>query len=168
MKDGAPTDPLNWQEKSVETHALKFTPNNPRQISTKNFTSLKDKIKRYGYHDRIKVQPDLTMIGGNMRLRALIDLNIQIVPVLIASRALTDAEMKDLIVTDNLHDGEWDMNIISSTYDANELIGLGFPEGLIDYPEDSKEEKKKVSKEESELAELLDFCPHCGHAIPSK
>lgn len=158
--------PINWAEKEVALQDLKFTPDNPRRITGLSFDRLKDKIKRFGYHSRIKVQPDLTIIGGNMRLRALTELNVLRVMVLVPDRALTPDEYKQLVVQDNLLDGEWDMDVLGANYEIAELENMGFPEKLLEYPEE-KTPEDKLSDDADHFDAFLNFCPHCGHSLPS-
>lgn len=80
--------------------ALKLWDKNPRSIKTERFTELKTRLTRLGQTKPLRVTKDGTVIGGNMRLRAMKELGIKQVWVSV-SEATTDREIFDEALTDN-------------------------------------------------------------------
>ena len=153
-----------WNEQEIEVGEIKFTPDNPRRITKEAFNRLKQKIKEQGYHCRLIVQPDLTLAGGNQRLRALQELGFNKIKVLVPSRELTPEEYRKLVITDNLQDGEWDVDLLSANYDFDELKEWGFPASLLE----SDMELEEDNEERTNGAMDDKICPHCGKNINEK
>lgn len=68
----------------METRKVKDLKNwdkNPRSITTTGFERLKKQIKRLGKYKPLLITADGTVIGGNMRLRALEDMGVDEVKV---------------------------------------------------------------------------------------
>lgn len=122
---------INWTETTAAVSKLRPYERNPRRISKESYARLLLSLKEMGYHQRIICQPDMTVIGGHQRIRALKELGIKTVAVLIPDRELTKDEYKRLLVQDNLSFGEFDMDILSSDFEAEDLIAWGMPENLL-------------------------------------
>jgi len=122
---------INWTETTAAVSELRPYERNPRRISKESYARLLLSLKEMGYHQRIICQPDMTVIGGHQRIRALKELGIKTVAVLIPDRELTKDEYKRLLVQDNLSFGEFDMDILSSDFEAEDLIAWGMPENLL-------------------------------------
>lgn len=80
--------------------SLKLWDKNPRSIKTDRFNELKKSITELGFNDVLKITEDGTVIGGNMRLRALEELGWQDVPVVVTN-AKTDSEILRIALRDN-------------------------------------------------------------------
>ncbi len=79
---------------------LKLWDKNPRSIKEDRFAELKNRLKRQGQIKPVLVTADGTVIGGNMRLRALKSLGVNDVWVSVQP-VTTDKEIFDLALTDN-------------------------------------------------------------------
>jgi ParB-like chromosome segregation protein Spo0J len=79
---------------------LKLWDKNPRSIKEDRFEELKTRLKRQGQIKPVLVTQDGTVIGGNMRLRALKSLGVNDVWVSVQP-VTTDKEIFDLALTDN-------------------------------------------------------------------
>lgn len=79
---------------------LKLWGRNPRGIKTDRFNELKARLKRQGQIKPVLVTEDGTVIGGNMRLRAMQELGWSEVWVSVTD-AKTDKDIFDLALTDN-------------------------------------------------------------------
>ena len=55
---------ITWQEASIKLSQLKEYTNNPRKITKEMLDKLASHIKEDGYHQRIIVDNDYTIIGG--------------------------------------------------------------------------------------------------------
>lgn len=128
---------------------------NPRKISKEKLEALQDKIQRLGFHNPIKVDENLTVLGGNQRLKALLkiagkDLEV---PVMFPNRPLTKEEKDEIIITDNVSDGEWDWEKLLKEWDKEDTTKWGLDWNDCDFDEteenleidtDIEIEKKKV------------------------
>lgn len=123
---------ITWTEKNVPLVDLKPYERNPRVITKAAYEKLKKAIADLGYHQRIIVQPDLSVIGGHQRIRALTDLGIKTINVLIPNRPLTVPEFRQLLVQDNLAFGDFDMDILSADFEKEELLDWGMPPSALD------------------------------------
>ena len=63
---------INWKNASVNIAELKDYEFNPRKIADKEIEKLTSHIKEDGYHQRIIVNSDYTIIGGHQRKKALL------------------------------------------------------------------------------------------------
>lgn len=130
-----------WQIKQVKLGDLIPNAKNPRKISKEKLAALQDKIERLGFHNPIKTDENLNVLGGNQRLKALLKIAGKdlIVPVMFPTRPLTQEEKDEIIITDNISDGEWDWDILTAEWDKDltESWGLNWD----DAPQASAEEE---------------------------
>lgn len=124
----SPALAIQWTEQVVPVAKLKPYERNPRRISEKAFEKLKASLAESGYHQRITVNADLGVVGGHMRIRALKELGIREVPVLVPDRNLTEAEFRRILIQDNLPFGEFDFDELANGFDIDELVEWGFNE----------------------------------------
>ena len=102
----------------------------------------------------IVVNPDMIVLGGNMRLKAAKAAGLTEAPVYVAT--WEESKAKEFIVKDNVGFGEWDWDILANEWDATELDEWGLDvwqpeeeekEGLTDpdeVPEAPEEPKTKL------------------------
>lgn len=119
---------IEWLEQEVAVADLQDFDRNPRKISAESFNRLVDDIRTNGYHQRIIATPDLRVIGGHQRKKALIELGIETIRVLVPDREISDEKFREMLVKDNLPFGEFDFGILEQDYDFDELVGYGMPE----------------------------------------
>ena len=106
---------------------IKPNPNNPRHIKKDKFDKLVNSIKQFP--EMLEARPlilnkDNVVLGGNMRLQALIKAGILDVPVIYVD---WDADKQsEFIIKDNLSYGEWDYDIIANEWDVIKLDDWGF------------------------------------------
>jgi len=119
---------------------LKANPTNPRVLRDEKFLKLKASIQSFpdmlNYRSIVAVTDTdgkLMVLGGNMRLRALQDLGIKEVPVLLADH-WTEEQRREFIIKDNVGFGEWDWEQLANEWDAKDLAdwGLDFPGAEVD------------------------------------
>lgn len=119
-----------WPIKTLKVKELFPNEKNPRKISDHNFQRLKKKIEKQGFHTPPKIDNDGVLLGGNMRYRALVDMGMGDleIPVMYPPKQLTEKERQEVIVSDNLQEGEWDFDVLANEFDIdlNEL-GLEIP-----------------------------------------
>jgi DNA modification methylase len=123
---------IEWNEKTVKVSDLKPYERNPRTMTKEAFTKLKASLRDNGYHQRIIAQPDGAGIGGHQRIRALNELGITEIKVLVPNRQLSFEEFRRILVQDNLPFGEFDFDILSADFEVDELKDWGMPAFMID------------------------------------
>lgn len=140
-----------WQVKTMKIGDLVPNAKNPRKISKEKLEALQDKIQRLGFHNPIKVDENLTVLGGNQRLKALLkiagkDLEV---PVMFPNRPLTKEEKDEIIITDNVSDGEWDWDVLTKEWskELTESWGLNWDEC------DTVEEKQIKDEKDDDIPE---------------
>lgn len=105
---------------------LKLNDRNPRTIKGEKFEKLKRSIKEFDKMLSLRpivVDSDLMVLGGNMRLRALLANGYTEVPdewVKVAD-ALTEEEKRRFIIEDNTDFGEWDWDMLFNEWDTEAL-----------------------------------------------
>lgn len=124
------------------------------------FAKLKQSIAADGYHSRIKTTPDYRVVGGHQRLRALQELGFETVAVLVSSRHLSDEEFKRILIRDNHSNGVFDMDVLASMFDLEELRAFGLHEVMQIPPVDDGEEPPP--------GKALVKCPGCAKIFPVK
>lgn len=133
---------------------------NPRTIKKADMDRLVDSIKIYGLwkHRPITLSDrtgKLVVIAGNQRLKAAKKLKLKEVPTVVYSD-LTEDEEKNIIIRDNINNGEWDFNALKVDdvwKDTDfDFMGLTIPEDT----EPKKSKKKSVEEDEPEDDALND------------
>ena len=92
--------------KSVSINLLKLSDYNPREISEKDFQSLKNSLKEFGFVEPIVANKQNEIIGGHMRFRAAQELGIKEIPVVYVD--LPEGKQKLLNLALNRISGRWD------------------------------------------------------------
>lgn len=101
---------------------------NPRELTEKQFSDLKDSIKRFGFVDPIivninKERKDI-VIGGHQRLKIAEHLGIETVPTV--ELDLTIDKERELNVRLNKNTGKWDFDMLANHFEMDELKDWGF------------------------------------------
>ena len=150
-----PSRPLSF--KLTKLSEIRENPNNPRTIKEDKFEKLVRSIQTFPEMLEarpIVVNPDMIVLGGNMRLKACKAAGLTEAPVYVAS--WEESKAKEFIVKDNVGFGEWDWDILANEWDAVELEEWGLDvwtpdeeptEGLTDpdeVPEVPEEPKTKL------------------------
>lgn len=139
---------------------IKPNPNNPRKISKDEFDKLVKSIEQDP--DLLQAKPIILdenniILGGHQRYRACIQLGIQDVPVIVMS-GLSEKKKKKLLIIDNTHYGEFDMDALANDdWDLEDLddwgIDMDFLVPTIDEPKNIDNTKKG------------NICPNCGVSL---
>lgn len=114
-----------WKAEKRKVKDLKNWKANPRKISKEAFEKLKDRIRQRGFHDVIKIDTDNTVLSGNQRKKALLELDMEEVIVLLPSRKLSTEERNKVALESNFNDGEWNFTDLKS-FDLDLLTDVGF------------------------------------------
>lgn len=150
----------------IKVSDINTNPNNPRIIKDGKFEKLKQSIQQLPKMLELRpivVDDNNTVLGGNMRLRALIDLGYTEIPdewVKSASE-LTEEERQRFIIVDNLGYGEWDWDILENEWDAGDLNewGLDTPDDWIDNTIEDEESFviEEITKPKTVLGDLYEL-----------
>ena len=137
----------------VKIEKVRLSANNPRVIKNDKFKKLVKSIK--DFPDMLKLRPivvdeTMTVLGGNMRLRACLEAGLKEVYIIKASD-FTDEQKKEFVIKDNSSFGEWDWDLLANEWNIDELDAWG-----LDLPKVYFEEDNEPEFDEDELAMNLD------------
>lgn len=156
---------------------LKLNASNPRFIKDENFNKLKKSLKEFPKmleYRPIIVDENFVVLGGNMRLRAAIELGYKNVPALLVTD-LTEEQKKELIIKDNVGFGEWDFDMLANEWETEKLsdwgleLPLSFSEKEIEIDDDDFEIPNEIQTD-IVVGDLFEIGEHrllCGDAIDS-
>ena len=105
---------------------LKANPNNPRVIRDEKFKKLVKSIQEFPEMLEARpvvVNPDMVVLAGNMRLKALREAGIEEAPVYVAS--WDEVKQRQFIIKDNVGFGEWDWDALANEWNEEELQDWG-------------------------------------------
>lgn len=138
---------------------LKKLPNNPRTIKKDDMERLKKSIK--DNPDYFEARPiilsnrtgDLVILAGNQRYEAAKALGMDKVPTFLLE-GLTEAREREIIIRDNVSNGDWDMDALANEWDTQELTDWGLD---LDWDEPDQEvvEDEAPEVDESEPADSV-------------
>ena len=162
-------------------------PVNPRTIKEASFKKLVKSIKEFPEMLNLRpivVNKDGGIIGGNMRYLACKEIGLKEIPVIRAEN-LTEEQIEQFIIKDNVSFGEWDWDILANDWKSAELNewGLGVWENKIDatdfkplmFPGQSDKEvtDEDIQKGIQEIGSTFQkgterkfietMCPECAH-----
>lgn len=110
-----------------ELHEL---PGNPRIIKKDQFEKLKQSIKDNA--DYFEARPiilsdrtgELVILAGNQRYKAAKAIGLEEVPTIVLPN-LTEEREREIIIRDNVNNGEWDMDILANEWPTEKLDEWG-------------------------------------------
>jgi len=105
-------------------------PSNPRLIKDDKFMKLVTSIETFDIMLSIRpiiIDETFTILGGNMRYKAIQHLKMKDIPDEWVRRitGLTDEQKKEFIIKDNVGFGEWDWNDLANNWDETKLNEWG-------------------------------------------
>lgn len=120
---------------------LKELPGNPRTIKKDQFEKLKESIKDNA--DYFEARPIILsnrtgeniILAGNQRYKAAKAIGLDAVPTILLE-GLTEKREKEIIIRDNVENGDWDMDILANEWDPAELEEWGVDVPEVKLPED--------------------------------
>jgi hypothetical protein len=129
---------------------------NPRELSLDNFDKLKESIQKYPemleYRSLLVYQYKddyFIAIGGNMRLKAMQELNIEQAPCYIIPKDTDVDTLNAYTILDNTPFGKWDISKLRENFDLSQLseFAINLPVfqdnlNLGDFFEDGDDETK--------------------------
>lgn len=157
---------------------MKKNPKNPRIIKDNGFLKLKESLSSEKGKEHFEARPCIVstrtgeniIIAGNTRYQAAKDLGWKEIPVVIME-GLTEDQENEIIVRDNVSNGEWDWGILTSEWDVKKLEewGLDIPElEILDEEVEATEDDYEIPDEvktDIVLGDLIEIGEHrllCG------
>lgn len=128
---------------------------NPRKIKAEEKKKLWERIQKFGMIS-IPVQAfDGQLLGGKQRCELLMQHGFgdTFIDVRKATRELTEAELKEIMVIENSHAGEWDIEVLRKEFD--DFIDLDDFGLMLD--EVTEELKEAVEQDEPEMPIVAKF-----------
>jgi ParB-like chromosome segregation protein Spo0J len=134
---------------------LHLLENNPRKISVKEMEKLITSIQNN--HDYFEARPlilsdrtgEFIILAGNQRYKAAKKIGLKEVPTFLIEN-LTEEREKEIIIRDNVSNGEWDYDILKTDWNIDNLNNWGVDTKLFAI---EKEEVKEDNYEEPEKLE---------------
>ena len=160
--------------KVLKLSKVKPNPDNPRFIRDEEYNKLVNSITKSSWMLFLRpiiVNDDMTVLGGNMRLRACKEAGLKEAPVIKASE-LTEEQQKEFIIRDNIGFGQWDYDILANEWDVEKLndYGLEIPNLDIEEAEEDNYTEPDDLKVDVVLGDLIEIGEHrllCGDSTCS-
>jgi len=116
----------------INVKDLKINPANPRIVKDEGFKKLKESLQGAKGKEMFEARPcivsnrtgDNIIIAGNTRYKAAKELKWQEVPTVIME-GLTEQQEQEIVIRDNVTNGEWDFEILANEWDAVKLEEWG-------------------------------------------
>jgi len=141
--------------KIVKINEVKPNPKNPRLIKDDKFKKLVKSIEEFP--DMLNKRPLIVftdvdgkyvVLGGNMRLKALKELNYKEIPIILADE-WTEEQKAEFLIKDNVGFGEWDWDSLANEWEVDKLEEWG-----LDLPVDlSVKEELEAEEDEFDVSE---------------
>lgn len=148
----------------INPKELKENPNNPRTITDKKFNQLVKSIKDFPQMLELRpivVTDDMTVLGGNMRLKACIEAGLEKVPY-IKAESLTEEQQKEFIIKDNVGYGEWDWDVLQQEWNIDLLEDWGMEVIKHDWSElEYIEDEQSLPEETRDNKLVIIICEAC-------
>lgn len=146
----------------MKINLIKPNPNNPRVIKDEKFKKLVQSIKDFPQMLELRpivIDENNIVLGGNMRLRACIELGLKDVPTIYA-KDLTEEQKKEFIIKDNVGFGEWEWDVLANEWDVEKLEEWG-----LDVPQFAPEVDYSILNDEDVSGQLNDMTNGVKKAI---
>lgn len=148
---------------------LKELPGNPRTIKKDQFERLKQSIKDNA--DYFEARPlilsnrtgELVILAGNQRYKASKALGLKEVPTVLLE-GLSEEREKEIIIRDNVENGEWNIDMLANEWNPDDLISWGVElpdiQTTTEIIEDEAPEVNEQEPAKSKLGEIYQLGDH--------
>ena len=136
--------------------SLKKTRKNPRKISKAQKLRLEKSLEEFPEMLKVSsivVDEDNEVLIGNQRVQALIDIGKEELEVMVVS-GFTEEQKSELMLKDNSHYGEFDMDVLFDAYNESDIINAGLSYKPID---EVVEDSFFVSNDEAKMPIVPEF-----------
>ena len=110
---------------------IKLNPKNPRIIKDEKFKKLVKSISEFPQMLEKRplvcftdIDKKLVVLGGNMRLKAAIEVGLKQLPILLADD-WTEEQRAEFLIKDNVGFGEWNWEELKNDWDSEDLKSWG-------------------------------------------
>lgn len=137
----------------VKISEIKTNPKNPRLIKDDKFKKLVKSIQEFPQMLELRpivVDENNIVLGGNMRLKACIEVGLKEV-FIVKAEDLTEQQKDEFIVKDNVGFGEWDWDILANEWDTEKLQDWG-----LDLPLDLSVEELEAEEDNYEIPDEIE------------
>ncbi len=148
---------LEWTtEKRLVKDLIPLEKNPFGRISEEKKQRLADKLRRLGVYQIPTIDLNNELLTFNKRRHILVAIGRgeEIIDVRVPNRALSQQERQEVILSDNVHEGEWDRQILEDLFSDIDLDEIGInlnaialPDELLDSPGD--DEIQEATEEEA-------------------
>ena len=158
---------LTWRTEQRRVKELLPFKQNPRKMSQKQTDDLIKSFKKFDLVEIPAIDTENRIIAGHQRCAVLqlMGRGEEMIDVRVPSRALTEREYKQYMITSNKVHGDWDEEILSEYFETDLLLESGFTQEEITNlttdileSEDDKfnveKEVKKIKKPKSKLGDV--------------
>jgi len=125
----------NLKIEFVKPDEINLNPNNPRIIKNIKYKKLVKSIAEFP--EMLEARPIVVdesgiVLGGNMRLKAARECNLEQIPI-IRFTGLTAEQKKEFVIKDNASFGDWDWNILQYEWDITSLTDWGIDFNIFEH-----------------------------------
>ncbi len=150
---------LKWKTIKVKVKDLKGLSVNPRKINKRQKAILMKSLEKFDLVEIPVINVDKTIIAGHQRIAVLKALGREDdeIEVRVPNRKLTDDEVKEYCVRSNIHNADWDFDLLKENFELDMLLDAGFDEKLLNEmfkPEKEDDKELDFSIPEMELKEF--------------
>lgn len=169
---------LTWRTEQRRVKSLLPFKQNPRKMSQGQINDLTKSLTKFDLVEIPAVDTKDRIIAGHQRCAVLqlMGRGEEMIDVRVPSRALTEREYKQYMITSNKVHGDWDTDILTEYFETDLLLESGFSqEEITDLTTDILEtendefdvekEVEKIKKPKSKLGDVYQLGPHrlmCG------
>ena len=151
----------------INIEKLSLNKDNPRKISFRQIDKLCESLKNnpeYFEARPIICDKKHVIYAGHQRYKAAKKLGLKDVPVHVMD--LPEEKMREIMIRDNVNNGEWDLNILADDWNANLLtdFGIEFKNNFGFDKEDNAENEVETENKKGKKvrAKKILTCPHCN------
>lgn len=136
---------------------IKLNEKNPRTINKRQLDKLVKSVQEFPEMTELRpivVDESNTILGGNMRYRAMQKLGMSTAEVVKVS-GLTDEQKREFIIKDNVAFGDWDWDALANEWDTDELEEWGLevaPMPAIDLEDGGNKDDQPKQRESTAFA----------------
>lgn len=145
--------------KKVKPSEPKPNEHNPRYINKANFKKLVNSLKEFP--EMLEVRPlvvdeNMIVLGGNMRLKAIIEAGF--IEVWVHQiEGWSDEKKNEFIIKDNSSFGSWDWEILANEWNMQKIVDWG-----VDLPKEMFADEDDPVQDNIQQELPKEICPTCG------
>lgn len=140
---------------------------NPRRLSEKEASDLKESLKKFNLAELPVINADNTLLAGHQRCKILASLHSKKmeIEVRVASRLLTKEEADEYLIRSNRNTGNFDYDMLANHFEQSDLLAWGFSEKEIDFFKDAEAGMPDLPTGEKGDLEQITFTLHKDQAL---